>query len=100
MTSDWDYYETKAWLAGKDLLNTPLRQALNLVAFSVVDNSEGEHSTKLRELFKGQISYRDFDQWADAQKPIEEQNRGLTPELLAELAEFKEQSNGNRSVAG
>lgn len=100
LVTDWDYYETKAWLAGKDLLSVSLRQSLNLVAFSVVENSEGEHASQLRQLFKGQITYREFEQWADAQKPPEEQNRGLTPELLAELEEFKEQNNGNRSVAG
>jgi len=89
-------------LGGQNLLKMSLRQGINLVAYSLTEQSEGEHAEKLNQLFKGEINYAAFSSWyarysADngaSSPPV------VTQDLLDELAEFKEANNGNRSVTG
>ncbi len=79
-----------------------LRQGINLVAYTLIDQSEGEHAEKLNQLFKGDITYSSFSAWYERYVSSDGADNApvVTQDLLDELAEFKEQHNGNRSVAG
>lgn len=79
-----------------------LRQGINLVAYTLTEQSEGEHAEKLNQLFRGDISYSSFNAWFQRYTSSNGAQSApvVTQDLLDELAEFKEQNNGNRSVAG
>jgi len=75
----------------------PLRQSINLVATYLVERAEGEHSNKLDQLFKGQMTFDEFKAWINSQKNPEDQTPQITEELKDELAELRAMQNGGSS---
>ena len=75
----------------------PLRQALNLVAMTLVERAEGEHSLKLDDLLKGRMTVDEFKAWVNSQKSPEDQTPQITEELKDELAELRAMQNGSSS---
>lgn len=75
-----------------------IRKAINLVVYSLLEKAEGKYHQKLSSLFKGRLTFAEFNTWVDKNTPEDTDDEDVTQYQLEQLAELREQGNGSWSV--
>lgn len=95
-------------LAGRDLASLTLRESINLVAFTLIENTGGLAKDKLNEFFKGHITFYEFQHWIETQgvEPTGDENldqpvaHNVTTMDLDQLEAAREEFNSGTDSNG